>query len=202
MLEDANLVGTFYIITDEAKNADPANINDEDSYMDYGRIHEIAAAGNEVTAHTRTHASLLNLSTAQLLSEVQGSRQDLLDEGFTPVNTFAYTYGEYDARSIQAVKDAGFAGARTVDDGYNTKLTDKFLLMDQNVETTTSAAQMIEWINTAVANKTWVILTFHQVYSGTDQYSTTPAKLQQVVDYLEENDIPVITTSQGLQLMQ
>lgn len=202
MLKDAEIPGSFYIITNEANNADPNNINDEESYIDYARLQEIAAAGNEVTAHTRTHASLVGLTSNQILAEVQGSRQDLLGKGFSPVSTFAYTFGEYNAAITQAVQTAGFSGARTTDDGYNIPSSNKLLLSTQNVERTTTPQQMIQWINTAVANKSWVILTFHQVYAGTDQYSTTPERLQEVVNYLQQNNIAVITMHEGVQKMQ
>ncbi len=200
-LNAAGLKGSFYIITNESGNADPANINNPASYLDYGHVQEIATAGHEVSAHTRTHASLINISQSQATTEVQGSRTDLLNEGFSPVNTFVYPYGEYNNSVIQIVKNAGFIGARGVEAGYNTKATDKYALKDQNVLVETTVDQMKSWVNTAMANKTWVIFTFHQVDNSGDAYSTTPAKLEELVNYLKNQNIPVKTLQEGLEMM-
>lgn len=207
MLNNAGLKATFFVMSDEAKHADEENLNDPNSYLTYARLKELQTAGHEVTAHTRTHSSLVGLSSLQAKNEVQGSREDLLNEGFTPVSVFAYPFGDYNNNVIQIVKDAGFAGARSVDGGYNTKLDDKYVLKVQNVLMGTSADQMKEWINHAVETKTWVTLVFHQVDTslpnqGVEDYSTTPAKLQAVLEYLKQNNIAVVTAQQGLQLMQ
>ena len=133
--------------------------------------------------------------------EIQGSRTDLLTNGFTPVDTFVYPYGDYNSSVIQLVRNAGYTGARSVEDGYNLRTTNKYALQVQNILGTTTAQQMQQWIDTAVQNRTWLIIVCHQVDSSNDAYGTTPAKLQTVVNYLKQKNVPVITMRQGLQMM-
>jgi hypothetical protein len=55
--------------------------------------------------------------------------------------------------------------------------------------------------STAMATNTWLILEFHDTnYSG-DQYSNTPETLQAVVNYIVANHIPVVTTPEGIAMM-
>lgn len=206
ILDNAAVKGTFYVMSTEAQNASESDYNDANSYLTYAKLKELQNAGHEVTAHTRTHVSLIGLSDAQAQSEINGSRNDLIGQGFTPVETFAYPFGDYDSTAIQRVKDAGFKGARSVDGGYNMKNSDKFTLKVQNVLMGTTAAQMKAWIDKAVADKTWLNIVFHQVDNmshdpNEEDYSTTPAILQDVVNYLKNNNISVITTQQGIQMM-
>jgi peptidoglycan/xylan/chitin deacetylase (PgdA/CDA1 family) len=165
---------------------------------------EVLAAqskGNEIGAHTKTHPELPLLTPAQIQDEVAGSRLDLINLGATPVNTFSYPYGEYNDAVIAAVKAAGYQSARTAlvqDGGFNDKSTNLDLLKTQSVESTTTIADIENWINTAVQTKTWLILVMHQVDNSGDQYSITPANLQTIVNYLKANNVKVVTNSEGV----
>ncbi len=216
MLHAAGLKASFYIITgpNGSGSPDAGDTTDPQANMSWLQIHALATDGQEVSAHTRSHPSLTIhtvanggttntniLTTAEKISEIQGSRDDLIAQGFSPVDTFVYPYGDYDATAIQLVQNAGFVGARSVDDGYNTPLSNKYALQVQNVLNTTTAAQMEQWINLAVQNHTWLILVIHHVDATNDEYGTTPDTLQTVVNYLKQQNTPVITMKQGLQMM-
>jgi hypothetical protein len=56
-------------------------------------------------------------------------------------------------------------------------------------------------VDTAILNKSWVILVFHEVNTSGDQYSVTPAMLQSMVDYLKQTGVSVVTEQQGLAQM-
>jgi peptidoglycan/xylan/chitin deacetylase (PgdA/CDA1 family) len=73
--------------------------------------------GWEVDSHTITHADVSQISGADLKREVAGSRAILRKRFGIPVDFFCYPAGRYDAEAIQAVKDAGYLGATTVDEG-------------------------------------------------------------------------------------
>lgn len=71
-------------------------------------------AGMEVGAHTRTHPYLPTLPDAAVAEEVRGSRADLEDALGAEVRHFCYPYGSYDARVLEAVRDAGYLTATTL----------------------------------------------------------------------------------------
>lgn len=74
---------------------------------------ECRAHGLDVAAHTRTHASLPELSAADLHDEVAGSRAELEDLVGATVDVFAYPFGHHDAAVRDAVREAGYAAAYT-----------------------------------------------------------------------------------------
>ncbi len=121
--------------------------------------------------------------------------------GINPAS-FSYPFGEYNSTVKSIVQLSGFSAARTAkseDYGLNFKNTDHYLLKTQSVEITTTIDQIKAWINEAVAQKGWLILVFHQVDNSGSQYSVTPDTLQQIVNYLKDQNISVVSVSEGLQ---
>jgi len=55
------------------------------------------------------------------------------------------------------------------------------------------------WVDQAVSQKSWLIIAVHQVDGSGEAYSTTPATFGQIVDYLAQKGVPVITIDQGVQ---
>jgi peptidoglycan/xylan/chitin deacetylase (PgdA/CDA1 family) len=77
--------------------------------------------GWELDSHTINHVDVSQASGAQLQSEVAGSRRMLQQRFHQPVNFFCYPSGRYDDQAIQAVRDAGYLGATTTDEGLASK---------------------------------------------------------------------------------
>lgn len=172
------------------------------AYITGEEVLKLQAQGHEIGGHTRTHANVTTLSESAARAEIGGGRSDLRALGANPVDFFAYPFGAYNSSVIQYVKDAGFLGARTTDGGYNFKNQDLYTLKRQNLTNTTTFAQVKSYIDTAMADKTWLILVAHHVNNSGEQYSITPALLQQIVDYLKQQNITPITMSQGLTLIK
>lgn len=63
--------------------------------------------------HTKTHAHLKEITDAQLKEEMETSKQDLFKMLGTPIRDLAYPYGEFDLRTLAAVKQAGYRMAFT-----------------------------------------------------------------------------------------
>jgi peptidoglycan/xylan/chitin deacetylase (PgdA/CDA1 family) len=141
------------------------------------------------------------LSVSQAREEIEGSKAALQAIGINPVSTFVYPLGEYNNSVVQLVKEAGYLGARTVERGYNTKVSDRYALKEQEIDASTVFADAKSWIDSAKASKTWLILTFHQVdYTGS-YYGNTPELLQQVIDYIKASGIDVVTLKDGIARM-
>ena len=82
-------------------------------YLSTRQVRAIDAAGMEVAAHTMHHVDLTMASPAQLVVEVDGSRNALERIVGHPVRDFCYPSGKYDATVIAAVRRAGFESATT-----------------------------------------------------------------------------------------
>jgi peptidoglycan/xylan/chitin deacetylase (PgdA/CDA1 family) len=149
VMQANGLIGTYYIISD-------ASVTHPDAqYMNANDIQALYAQGNEIASHTVHHCDLtgkqtddatncpLNISAAQVNSEMQDSQTVLQNLLGVPVTDFAYPYGAYDANSI-ATGQKYYTSQRTVNAGFNTKdnfnVTQlKMYEVDSNI---TTAAQM------------------------------------------------------------
>ena len=160
--------------------------------------------GMEIGGHTQTHPDLLSLALDQSTIEISGSRQDLLLGAALPVRSFAYPYGNNNSDIQHLAQTAGYTSARGTLDGYNGKNTNAYALFSKSVNADTKLADIQSWINQAVADHTWLILTFHQIEPtliGGDAYATTPDTLSGILGYLKTNNVLVRTVTDGVGMM-
>jgi peptidoglycan/xylan/chitin deacetylase (PgdA/CDA1 family) len=81
--------------------------------MQAQHLRQWVAGGQEVGAHTRSHADLTKLSAAQALDEIEGGKRDLEAASGSVVSQFCYPYGFYNAALVAQVRQAGYTAATT-----------------------------------------------------------------------------------------
>lgn len=81
--------------------------------MTVEQAEEMRRQGHELGAHTRTHCALPDVDDAEVRDQIEGSRRDLETSLSGEIDTFAYPYGRFDERAVDAVATAGFRGACT-----------------------------------------------------------------------------------------
>lgn len=196
ILQTAGFKGTFYLTTQPIQEG-------WDDYMTPANVQDIAAKGHEIAGHTVTHADLTTLSQTKIKAEIKNSKTYLESLTGKVVNAFAYPYGALNNTVKTLVKNAGYTSARGVDyETENVATTDKYELKSQCIETSDSTASIKAQIDAAKANKQWYILCIHEVKTGGDQYTMTPARFQEIVDYIKQSGVKVVTVQQGRALMQ
>ena len=107
-LERWHMVATFFVITGRMT---------EPGFLDAAEIRELDRAGMDVGDHTAHHVDLRLLTPTELQAETAGSRNTLEAVLGHPVYFFAYPFGEFDSRVLQAVREAGFTMAYTTAGG-------------------------------------------------------------------------------------
>jgi peptidoglycan/xylan/chitin deacetylase (PgdA/CDA1 family) len=75
---------------------------------------EMADAGIEMGAHTKTHPDLRRLSDAQVMDELRGSRSEIEERLGQGVETFAYPYGFVSACATEAAARTFRASCTTI----------------------------------------------------------------------------------------
>jgi peptidoglycan/xylan/chitin deacetylase (PgdA/CDA1 family) len=78
---------------------------------DERRLRELADAGIEIGGHSATHVDLVAAGPDHAADEVRRDRDTLQEILDRPVAGMAYPYGRYDAQTIAATRDAGYAYA-------------------------------------------------------------------------------------------
>ncbi len=186
LLQSHNFVASENVVNDFLNQTD---------YMTTSQALQVNKDGIDIGSESLTHPFLTSLSDTQALGEIQNSRNAYLSSGLTPVSVFTYPYGDYNDNVENMVKNSGYIAARGTDLGYNTRNSNPYELRTENVETPTTFAEVKQWIDTAIQNKTWLILGLHDVgTSNNDGYEISTALMQQILDYLAQTKARVVTT--------
>ncbi len=195
ILDAAGLKGTFYI------TSQPIQLQ-WTGFMTAANVKTIHQKGHEIGGHTVTHADLTTLSRTQLSQELRNSKTYIQGIIGSTISSVAYPYGAYNSAVKSATQTAGYSNGRSTDLGLNVKTTDKYALKSECPLKTTPFSQIKQAIDDAKANKQWYILCLHEVKEGGDEYSMTPAQLQQIVNYIKSSGIKAVTVKEGRALMQ
>jgi len=196
ILSAAGMKSTQYIISGSLTDPEYANAV---------QVLDMQSKGQEIGSHSKTHPYLTTLDPSQIQDEIAGSKSTLESLGVNSIRSFDYPYGDWNNPVAQVVQQSGYLGARTVDTGFNYRDGNPFQLKVQAVNSDTSLTQVQLWIDQAAAQNTWLILVFHKIQNSgddaSDVYWTSPANLQQIVDYLATSSAKVVTTGEGLYQM-
>lgn len=106
VLTEYNLPATVFVVTDYCggSNGWPSQSLHgipRRKLMDWTQLREAASCGITLGAHTATHPHLPELPLARAEEEIRRSKHDLEERTGTPVETFAYPYGD----TSRAVRD-------------------------------------------------------------------------------------------------
>ncbi len=188
ILNAAGIKSTQAIIT---------NTYDYPDYMTKAQIKSVYDNGHEIASHTVSHANLNLLTLTWAKEEIEQSKADLASY-WVNASTFVYPYWEYNDSTIDILKQAWYVWARSVNRWYNAPSTDRFQLMDQEVTSDVTFATIKWYIDTAIADKKWLILELHDQWDNLWFYSNTTTLLQQVVDYVKSKNMKSVTLGEWI----
>lgn len=165
------------------------------------RVRDFYNAGHEICSHTITHPDLTTVSDETLVAELADSRSFLESVIGVPVPNFATPFGAYNEHVNEVIRGL-YQSHRTVDEGYNSKDNlDIYRLKVQNMKPTTTLAEFEEWVNKAKADKTWLILVYHDVNEesvGVTPFGTYTPDFQEQMDWLAASGVTVKTYQDAL----
>jgi peptidoglycan/xylan/chitin deacetylase (PgdA/CDA1 family) len=110
ILEARGLRAEFFVVTDWVSRP---------GFMTEDQLRDLARRGHGVHSHSRTHAVLSSLDTAQIEFEVAGSKAALESMLGRPVSYLSIPGGAYDERVIAAAHRAGYRAVLSSVEGYN-----------------------------------------------------------------------------------
>jgi peptidoglycan/xylan/chitin deacetylase (PgdA/CDA1 family) len=139
---------------------------------------------------------LTQLTYAEQQDEILGSKQDLESWGIEPAS-FAYPYGQHNEDTLAIVRSA-FTDAAGTGSGDNVPTTPKYRLRGYSVVLSDTPEKIESMIQNAVAQKDWLVLTFHRIDTSGDEYSITPENFAAIMGYIAQNAVPTATISEGV----
>lgn len=112
VLASEGVRATIFMVSD-SPGCPPAWWPGQDRSLTTDELVDLAEDGHELASHTRTHPSLVEVSTAQLFDELSESRRDIHERFGQPADLLAYPSGHHDATVRKAAVDAGYRAAFT-----------------------------------------------------------------------------------------
>ncbi|NMO19854.1 polysaccharide deacetylase family protein [Pyxidicoccus fallax] len=173
-------------------------------YMTTAQVQTLVAEGNDIASHTVSHPNLMTLSPAQLTSELVDSQSWLVNTlGLPAVPNFVVPYGYYDATTLAAIRQT-YGSSRTVKGGRNFRDSIVYELRANDVHQRVAVSTVRGWIDQAAAEKSWLILVFHEFIDGTPvrdtQYRTS--NFTAILDHIRTSGLPTVTLAQGVAMME
>ena len=185
MLEQHGHRGTFYVVSGYLGTG-PLQLSSAD-------VASLHARGHEIGSHSVTHPDLTTVSDAQLHSELADSKATLEGIVGVPVRDFAYPYGAYDARVINATR-LHYQSARTADGDVGN--ADPYRVPGVVIDRATSVATAESYVDMAIAGNKTVFFLFERITSSPGTWDWTPGQLETLLDYVDAKGVAVKTVAE------
>ena len=207
--------GTNYAITNcigmtVAPNT--CRANDATTYMSWAQILALQNTyGWEIGSHTVSHPYLATsdatdgqpnvLTPAQVTAELVNSRAAFSAQGINTTD-FAAPYGDYNPTVLAEIAKYYGSMRGFADTGYNIWPNSDYLIRDQQVQAGVTVAQVKAYVDSAIANNQWLVLTFHDIKTvastNPDDYQYNTADLDAIAAYVKSKNVQVVNVSNGL----
>ena len=191
ILRSSGLKSTQYMVTDY--------MSGYPGYMSPSQTNEMFSEGHEIGSHSLNHADLTSLTPEEIIFQLSESKRILEDYGFE-IASFAYPFGYNNSLIKQLLAQNGYSSGRATIEGVNLKNSDPYAVKVLPILVGTQLADVKNEIDKALTDKSWLVLLFHQINYGGDQYSTTPEMFSAITNYLNQKRAQVVTVSEAIEL--
>lgn len=145
-LKDRDHAGRLASVEELVVALDPdGEYHVDELFLDWDGARGLVGAGISIGSHTMSHAILERETAGAQLADLRTSRTVLVEALETPVEVLAYPNGQrsdYDAATIDAVREAGYSHAVTTWGPPNTQATPPYEIARRMVSTDTPAARL------------------------------------------------------------
>ena len=192
ILKSRNITATAYVVTDY--------VGTVPGRMTVGDLRDLQANGWEIGSHTLDHKHLIYLPFLQAINELRDSKRWLLSNGFD-VHSVAYPYGDENPQ-IRRLAAMFYDVSRSISGSY---VSFKSIPFDKCVIAVSLPADhnlTYKYIDRAIAEKSWLIFYFHNVYSN-GTITDNGQSLNEIADYISQKvkagQLEVVTVTKGYQ---
>ncbi len=125
------------------QKANRAELDNEFSFLSSDQVALLQQSGWSIGCHSETHADFSKLTNAQVVSEVEESKNTLENDLATPIQFFAYPKGQYDDRILVSIKKAHYELGFSMNDGEISTATDRRIIPRIGVDGTHTMRQFV-----------------------------------------------------------
>ncbi|ATB40392.1 polysaccharide deacetylase [Cystobacter fuscus] len=191
-LNARGISATYFLITQNIRGG-------FSGYVTVPQVQTLITEGHEIGSHTITHPDLTTLTANALEIELHDSQAWLKSQfGLLAVPSFASPYGAYNPSVLSTISKS-YDSHRTVSGGQNFKDSNILQLRSYDVHAGVTLDTVRSWIDAAAADGSWLILTFHQIVTGTASTSTEygAADFAAILDAVKARNVDIVTVSEG-----
>jgi peptidoglycan/xylan/chitin deacetylase (PgdA/CDA1 family) len=194
ILEEAGVRGTYFVAgTYCGKEIDGLR------YYDVDDLIAAHGQGHEIGCHTFDHAEISQLSR-QAIDDTLARNREFVSRhlGGVLMTSFAFPYGAASIRT-KRILSKQFASCRGIWPPSNNRRIDLSELRAVGLEPHVLAANPIDdLIESAAANKGWLIFFTHDVSSSPGRWGCTPRLLEEIIAKLLEAKIEILPMKSAL----
>lgn len=139
-LKKKNIKPTLFLLSN-TKNANRKELANERPFLSKKEILYLKKNGWELGSHTATHSDMFGLNAQQIEKEVIESKRSLEKELGIQIPYIAYPKGRYTHQILNAVKKADYKLGVSMDDGFISKIINKYTIPRIGVDRTHSIAE-------------------------------------------------------------
>ena len=139
VLKKYKFVATFFIIAQFVDDQKPG-------YMTWDQIEDLAINGMEIGSHSLDHIDLYGKPRSVQTTEIVGSKAMIEARIGTPVESFCYPSGRYDAQTISVLRSSGYRAATTEIQGVLQSASYMYQLRRIRVRGSYSVSDFAYWI--------------------------------------------------------
>lgn len=136
-LAEKNIRPAIFVLSDPER-ADMDELGTRREFLSVEDILGLHRSGWEVGCHGATHADMWAMTEDQIREETMGAKKKLETELGIPISYFAYPRGRYTNVVKRMVCEAGYECALSMDDGFLSDRTDRFVVPRIGVDRTHS----------------------------------------------------------------
>ena len=185
--------GTFYI---------NGGTLGQTSYMTATQVKNLAKQGEEIASHSYYHDNLVSLSLAAATNEVTENSTYLSSITSQQITDFATPYGSYNTPVLNMIMQyhetqRDTSGALNYKYNFNPQIIHSVLITKS-----TTLANLNSLLSQAKSSGAWLILTYHGVANGGDEYTISKSTLQSQLKAIKSSGLTVVTTQKGYSEIQ
>jgi len=163
-----------------------------------GQIEKLHRIGHEIGSHTYSHRRCKQISNSELLREHLSCEREL--KCFGGGRNFALPFGAYDNSTLNFLSGR-YDTIRTIHRGINTGLTDLNLLKANAIYESSDLDQLKSLIDQTKKSGGWLIFYTHDVCAAPSEVGCTADRLQQIINWVKEAELPVNTVANTYRLL-
>jgi peptidoglycan/xylan/chitin deacetylase (PgdA/CDA1 family) len=130
------MIATFFVVTDFINEG-------RSEYFTWDELREMVAAGMSIEGHGRNHVSLANKDDDYLIWQALGTYESIEQEIGVRPHFISYPAGEYDQRTIDIFRSAGYWAGVTTRQGATHSSDNLFQLTRVRVRGTTTPEELL-----------------------------------------------------------